>query len=429
MTLLDAYTEQEELGGRRIRQTHSLRPIAFRTAGVLQRIANEFVDGDVNFPNIVSTAPLLLYTAADGMRRICPTRDPQVYVEIGAPFVKPGGTWQKVSLNQFTRTTNRLLSVNSNVDVSLWMGGHFTKLEFELKGGYVPPNSQVAFPVGLNGLTRTGDTLYAAGVPVMRLNKPVVYDAANKIDVRPITHIFTTVAGQAYVLFTLPSLAGMARPVVDPTLTLQPDASAGKDTFEYEALPTTNWGADTTLFVWAAVTFNARAQLQFDVSSIPATATVDSAVLTLVCVDGQADTAVTHEIHLGLTEFFEGVKINAAPDAGQDGSTWNLRNANAAVAWAGGAGGGSGSDYSATVTDSEVVTTRSNTVHTYTVTTDVAAWVAGTSNQGWWILENAFTNTYKNYASSDGATASYRPKLVTDYTLALPIHRPFPILR
>lgn len=429
MTLLDACHELDELGGGRFRHIASLRPIAFRNAGTLQRIVNDFVDGDVNFPHIVSAAPMLVYTAGDGMRRLCPTRDPAVYFEIGAPFVKPGGQWQKVSLNPFTRLAHRLLSVNANVDVSLWMAGHFCKLEFELKGGYEPPNSQVAFPIGLNGLTRSGSVLSAAGVPVMTLGKPIVYDAANKLDVRPIAFAFQTVAGQPYVIFTLPALTGMARPVVDPTLTLQPDASAGKDTFEYEAGATANWGINPTLFVWASAGFNARSQLQFDVSSIPGTATVDSAVLTLVCVDGLSDSPVTHEIHLGLTEFFEGVKDGAAPDASQDGSTWNLRNANGAVAWAGGAGGGSGSDYSATVTDSGVVTTRTNTPYTYTVTTDVAAWVAGTTNNGWWILENAGTTTYKNYASSDGATASYRPKLVTDYTLALPIHRPFPILR
>ena len=105
------------------------------------------------------------------------------------------------------------------------------------------------------------------------------------------------------------------------------------------------------------------------------------------------------------------------PGPGVDGSTWNLRNNNGAVAWAGGAGGAAGDDWTATATATATITGTGATFD-FDVTDDVQDWVDGTaSNYGWWLL-NASESTVssgKHFATSDHATAAYRPLLVVDY--------------
>lgn len=418
MTFLDTCHELDELGGGRFRHIANLRPIAFRNAGSLQRIVNDFVDGDVNFPHIVSAAPMLVYTAPDGMRRLCPTRDPAVYFEIGAPFIKPGGQWQQVSLNPFVRTAHRLLSVNTNVDVSLWMGGHLCKLEFELKGGYVPPNSQVAFPIGLNGLTRSGSVLSAAGVPVMTLGKPVVYDAANPIDTRPIAFVFQTVAGQPYVIFTLPSLAGMSRPVVDPTLTLQPDGTAGLDTFIATGLAVEdiNFGTEPNIAVGDEniIIIKYRTLIKFDLSTLPSDAAISAATLSLYSNTDNSSTARTFRVFRQKRAW---VETQATWNSYSTGNGWST------------AGGFHADDCEQTDIGARdfTATETQNEFKDFALTPTTKA--ALDLGNGWLVKADTEADDNYYFNSSDHATAATRPKLVVEYTLATPAHRPFPILR
>lgn len=424
-TILSKYNEIDELGGGRFRLTQMLKDHCHRDVnGYWRRNVNNFVDsGIVGRPHLVSTAPFMASIDDEGHRRIHPTNDPLRYLEIGTPYIKPAAQWVKVGFSGATRTGNTITWSRAQVDLSIAMGGHFINWECELKGGYNP--GQVALPVNLVGLTRTGDTIYADGVAVMFLSKPVMRDAANPFDTRPITHSFVNLQGQPYLLLTLPSLTGMIRPVIDPTLTLQPDAAAGKDTriVENTGADVYNYGVSADAYAIAcgrsagAGTRN-RGLFQFDVSSIPAGSTISSGVVTLRC--GQNGSANAYDVLLyrGLVQWYEGQKNNTAPDAGQDGSTWAKRNANGAVAWAGGVGGGSGSDYVATATATTSVT-GSAADYTWTVTADIALYVAGTAtNYGWWMLHGSETtdSVYKGFRSSDDATASYRPKLVVEYT-------------
>lgn len=410
MTILDPCHEVDELGGGHFRHTSSLRPIAFRLAGTLTRIANDFVDGDANFPHVVTQAPLLLYTAPDGMRRICPTRDPQVYFEIGAPFIRPAATWTKVSLNPFTRQAHRLLSVNPNVNVSLWMGGHLCKLEFELKNGFVPPNNLVAFPVGLKGLTRQGSTLLANGVPVMELGKPVVYDAANLIDARPIAFNFQTVAGQPYVIFTLPSLTGMVRPVVDPTLTLQPDASAGKDNSLYGGYPTANDGTGVIAYIGEYDTDSnvLRLLVQFDLTSIPTGSTISAATLSLYATVDASINART----------FRAFRMKQAWT--ELGSTWNTYDG--ASNWQTSGGFGT-NDCEQTDIGSRAFTASEtlNEFKDFSLTPGaggVQDMISGGSltNNGFMFKADTELDDCYGFSSSDAATGANRPKLVIEYT-------------
>src|SRR3990167_1838841 len=91
------------------------------------------------------------------------------------------------------------------------------------------------------------------------------------------------------------------------TLTLQPDATAGLDTFIQDNAPTTNSETDTTIYVGenngsAQIT---RTLIKFDLSSLPAGITVDSATLTLTITADVSSNARTFEIFEVLRAWLE----------------------------------------------------------------------------------------------------------------------------
>lgn len=211
------------------------------------------------------------------------------------------------------------------------------------------------------------------------------------------------------------------------TLTLQPAAAAGEDTQIYSnaAGVTLNYGATVTFAGGGAPPAFAgkiRGLIKFDLSSIPGNAIISSGVMSLYCSSELNATNRDVGAHRALTQWFEGVRDGLAPLAGQDGSTWNLRNANGAVAWAGGVGGGSGSDYAAVATDTQTITGPATTFN-WNVATDIAAFVAGTAtNYGWWMInpDEATNDSAKLFDSSDGVTPAQRPKLVVIYKTVTP---------
>lgn len=71
---------------------------------------------------------------------------------------------------------------------------------------------------------------------------------------------------------------GKRRIIIDPTLTVQPSA---KDTFLSQGAPTTNYGSLTCLFMKNEVNLPLRPILEFDISELPAGATLISASLEL----------------------------------------------------------------------------------------------------------------------------------------------------
>lgn len=430
MGLLTEYVELDELGGGPKRHTIHMRPIAVREAGVLRAMVQDFADGDATWGHVVTRAPLRVRTANDGMRRFLPLPgNDAVYFEMGQPFVQVGGDWTQVSLGTPSRVGKTLTWTRPQTITTVTHGGHFLDLQIELRDGFVPENSRIAFPVGLQGLTRSGLNLLHGGNPVARLRPFAMVDAANPLDTRPISHSFTTRNGQPFLVLTLPSLAGMVRPVIDPTLELQPDATAGLDTRIIASSATVNFGIGTVISAGAgADAADSKGMVQWDVSSIPSGAIVSSALATLYCESEADATDRSVAAHRALTQWYEGDANGGAPSG--DGSTWNHRNHNGSVAWAGGAGGAAGSDYATSASDTESIT-GTGVNFDWTVTADVQAWVDGTANYGlWWIpVTTSTANTVKRFPSSDHATAAQRPKLTVEYTEAVAASTPFYMVR
>lgn len=426
MSLISAYVDQDDLGGGRYRNEIAMRPIAVREQGSLLRMVQNFADGDVTYPQVVNRAPLRLRAGNDGMRRMYPIPgNDDAYLEMGAPFVQVGGQWTQIGLGTPSRTGHTLTWTRPQTITTVQHGGHFVDLQIELRNGFVPENSRIAFPVGLTGLTRSGLNIQRGGVTVARLRPFAMIDAANPFDIRPIAHQFTMLGGQAYLVLTLPDLTGMVRPTIDPTLELQPDATAGMDTWirpnTIDGANTFNYGISDLLVtggdIVTASPRNIRAMLKFDLTSIPSSATLGLASLILHCISEADATDYTVGAHRAITQWYEGAKNAAAPDGGQDGSTWSLRNANGSLAW-GAEGGQSDTDYVASATDS-VVITGANADFTWDVTADAANFVSvALTNYGWWMINASETtiDSRKRFSSSDDATAAQRPKLAVEYT-------------
>jgi hypothetical protein len=203
----------------------------------------------------------------------------------------------------------------------------------------------------------------------------------------------------------LPAAPTTARPLAD-TYSSQPD-SAGFDTFLRSAAPTTGYANNAELRIGES---NAAADvwhslLKFDLSGIPANATINSATLTLTIVTDYADNASAVSIYRVKRNWIEA-------------STWNKYDASNSWQTAGGTGA---NDYDSTViaTRSFSATLTAGSSRTFTLdTTEIKKLIDGTyTNYGFLLKTSSENNDAYGWASSDNTTAAYRPLLEIDYSL------------
>lgn len=278
------YTEEDVNHGEHRLSVHNA-PIGYDHDGQLRRIEADWKSsGDLERPHMITKSRLMTSVGDDGMRRIHPTREKDKYIEVGAPYVKPAGAWVKMPFSGAVRSANRITWSRAEADLSIVHAGHYLKLDLALKDGYIPPNGQFGFPVGLQGLTRQGNKILDGDRVVMTLRAPVAFDAASPWDVRPIKSEFAWLDGRAYILFALPSLSGMTRPVVDPMLALQPDGTTGYDTAIIgPPQDSMNFGSITDCYIGQQTggALTGRCLIKFDLDQLPSTAIVTEATPSL----------------------------------------------------------------------------------------------------------------------------------------------------
>ena len=151
--------------------------------------------------------------------------------------------------------------------------------------------------------------------------------------------------------------------------------------------PDTNYGTDVDMDVKSQSTKENRSFVRFDISSIAAGSTVNSATLT-TCATAVPGVTRTYDVHQVTSSWVETTL------------TWNLQPTVAATA-----------------TDS-TTTPAAPGCMTWTVTADVQAWIDGTTNNGWRISDSVIdgdNNTTKFRTREDG-TVDEVPKLVVDYS-------------
>jgi len=167
-----------------------------------------------------------------------------------------------------------------------------------------------------------------------------------------------------------------------------------------------------------------RGLLEFDLSAVPAGATINSATLTMQCTNFHT-LAQNIRLHRALVDWGEGVKTGKGGGAATAGeASWTNRITGTA-AW-GAAGGLAGTDYVAAYSAQKNVTgTGSFIWDSAGLLADVRNWYTTPStNYGWFLIsdqEGAAGEVVRFATSEDTGTApSIKPLLTIDYTLASP---------
>jgi hypothetical protein len=178
---------------------------------------------------------------------------------------------------------------------------------------------------------------------------------------------------------------------------------ASQDTYIRLRSPddTSNFGASMQLVVDRESTDLQRALLQFDLSGIPANATINSATLQMQAT--QIGGTLNISVYELLQAWSEGT-ANGTPDA----ANWNERTTGTNWTTAGG---------TFNTTAIANLNTNSTGLHTWDITSLVQAWVDGSSvNNGLMVASpDGGGNRTVTYDSSEGTT---KPILVIDYSVS-----------
>lgn len=218
-----------------------------------------------------------------------------------------------------------------------------------------------------------------------------------------------------------PSTAGHAKyaayvnDVLSAQVDIQPDASTGKDAYLIDSVYAGyNTGANVVITFGKGDGYTQRCLLQFDLSSIPAGATIVSAELALYATAKFVVQDDTYGIYRMLQAWTEGTKSFNAP---ADGASWNTYDG--ASGWQ--TAGASGANDVETPNIGTLLLPAAGAVNEWKIWTldpaKVQEWLDGIlTNNGLMIRSTeAVTKNYWSFASSDNATAGNRPKLTIVY--------------
>jgi len=298
-----------------------------------------------------------------------------------------------------------------NADLRLTIAGHRLQKDILLKTGHP---TRFSFRID----SHTGLDYNTLQTPDFRILPPVLREPGSSID-QPLSWVVSEQGGKKILTVTLPP-GNHAGKVLDPTLTLQPGATAGKDTTIVNDQPTLNYGASSLIASGEdnSVASINRTLAQFDLSEVPPDVIVSLATFT-VTEDGidRNDNERIFRVYRMLQAWTEGTGDGAAT---ADGATWLTYNGTDNWNTAGAAGEG---------TDREAADTGNTNVPNNLIEGDpisfaltpskVEDWLDGTlTNNG--VLVKADTEEDEKHImhSSDSATSAKRPKLTLEYTLA-----------
>ncbi len=180
-----------------------------------------------------------------------------------------------------------------------------------------------------------------------------------------------------------------------------PPAQLGalRDAWTDEANPTQNRGSDVVETVYPVTNKRHRSFLQFDLSQFPATACVSSATLTLTLTNVGA-ASVNYGMYRVTQSWTEGNSTDLS------GVTWLKRDG--VSSWT-----APGGDAASTATAVSATGVVAGVQVQWNVTSDVAAFIAGTAtNYGWMLRDtNEGTGSQFRFGSREATSSSSRPQL------------------
>jgi Disaggregatase related repeat len=196
------------------------------------------------------------------------------------------------------------------------------------------------------------------------------------------------------------------------TLILQPDAAIGLDTYIYSGAKTSNFGTATEMGIGEDNNANnriARSLIKFDLSSIPANATINSVTLSLWTSSSLSSNNRTIQVYRLKTAFNE---TQATWSLAATGTNWQTAGAS-----------GANDRESTSIGSTTILTNEVPNLEKQIVLTPakIQEMVNGTFvNRGFIIVADTEQNDRFNYTTSDSTNSTQRPKLVIQYILATP---------
>lgn len=210
--------------------------------------------------------------------------------------------------------------------------------------------------------------------------------------------------------FALPTFTPTATPTPSSyILNLQPDAANGMDTLIHNAAATTNYGTSTTLSIGEINNQTnriTRSLIKFNLSSIPANATITSATMSLWTAADYSSNTRTIGVYRLKRPFTE------------TQATWNI--AQTGINWQ--TAGASGANDRETTSIGSVQILANEPLNTQKQISlnpaKIQEFINGAfTNNGFILIVNTELNDRFDYKSSDNTTAAQRPKLVINYTV------------
>jgi len=186
------------------------------------------------------------------------------------------------------------------------------------------------------------------------------------------------------------------------TVQAGPAPGSGIDSYIDENNPGTNYGTDVSLDVSGRSGGRIRkALLWFNVSSIPANATITSAVLQLYKTGAPGGGTINVSVY----------RVNSTSNWNETEVTWN--NLTSTTTWS-----TAGGDYDPTEYDRQAVNNTVGIWHSWNITALVQSWTNGTyPNYGLiLVIPDDTSNKIRQFASSDSANPAQWPQFLVSYT-------------
>lgn len=159
-----------------------------------------------------------------------------------------------------------------------------------------------------------------------------------------------------------------------------------------------------------------RGLVQFDLSTIPANATIQTVVIKLFVVKGRADT-MDLKVHRVTNSWGEGSSNSfggAGGAAALNDATWVSRFFGTSLKWT-----SQGGDYLSTISASKMLSEEGNVSYEITdaqLVSDVVFWLNNPSLNHGWLLEDDTALSAKAIASRQNTNAAIRPQLIIQWT-------------